>query len=135
MRNVNSSTPDSSTLVLTWKPPDPTNGKIIYYIVRFTSHGKNTMEKNVTDTNSTAINLGKHYNYCRLLSFLFIDSGVPYKVSIIPVNLAGEGDILTKTYFTQELGNYIIMFDLMLIISPLQHIRSSQCSSYEHNSG
>ena len=31
-------------------------------------------------------------------------AGVPYNVSVIPVNLAGEGEFETMTLFTEELS-------------------------------
>ena len=61
MQHVNAETPDNTTLVLSWRPPEPTNGDILNYIVIVSSYdGKNViMEENVTITNFTTYNLGR----------------------------------------------------------------------------
>lgn len=37
-----------------------------------------------------------------LIKLLFVDPGVPYNVTIIPVDLNGEGRISMTTHFTAE---------------------------------
>ena len=63
VRNVISQTPDNTTLVFTWQPPDTTNGDILHYIVRITFHKNNTVIVNETvmetETSFTADNLSK----------------------------------------------------------------------------
>ena len=61
MRNINSETPDNSTLVLNWQPPEPTNGDILYYVVEVTQHENDNVivEGNTTNTTFTATNLSK----------------------------------------------------------------------------
>ncbi len=62
VRNVGSETPDNTTLVLNWLPPDPTNGDILNYTVRVTLNASNDVtivEENVTATSFTATNLSK----------------------------------------------------------------------------
>ena len=41
-----------------------------------------------------------------IFSDSLLDPGVPYDVRITPVNLAGEGDASTGTYFTEEHSKY-----------------------------
>ncbi len=62
VRNVKSETPDNTTLVLNWQPPEPTNGDILNYTVRVTLNARNDViiaERNATNTSFTATNLSK----------------------------------------------------------------------------
>ena len=114
VRNVDSEISNiNMTLVLNWHPPDPTNGDILYYLVKITLNINNGIiitEERVMDTAFLATSLGKpkftiaksKINDVYLTGL--IGPGVPYDVSIIPVNSVGQGDILTNTYFIQELG-------------------------------
>ncbi len=73
VRNVISGTPDNSTLVLNWQPPDPTNGDILNYIVRITLNfnDKNIIvaEEVVTNTTFIATNLGKSKHFSVVASY------------------------------------------------------------------
>ena len=59
MRNVDSETPNNTTLVLHWQLPEPTNGDILHYIIRVTVHddGNAILQENVINTTFTATNL------------------------------------------------------------------------------
>ena len=43
-------------------------------------------------------------------------AGVPYNVSVIPVNLAGEGEFETVTLFTEELSKFSHGFECYMIM-------------------
>ena len=74
VRNVIPETPDNTTLVLTWRPPNTINGDLLYYIVRITFHENNTVIVDdivMTELMSfTADNLSK----IQLYSVTMIDS-------------------------------------------------------------
>ena len=58
-------------------------------------------------TTFIATHLSEPNHYYTTTGFLwacFVGPGIPYDVRIIPVNLAGEGESRTETYFTQELS-------------------------------
>lgn len=108
VKNVDSEPQDNRTLVLNWQPPAPTNGDILTYTVRISFYGNDDVvsEENVTRPTYTATNLSKITGmYITMRGIvIFADPGVPYTISITPVNLAGQGEILSEAYFTQELG-------------------------------
>lgn len=125
--SITVASPESTTLVLNWLPPSSPNGDILNYTVRITlySIGERISEENTTAISYTASNLSESYLSCSRVVLLYISShtgvqhsnvpdyndyfagpGVPYNVSVIPVNFAGEGSISTSTYFTQELCMY-----------------------------
>ncbi len=56
-----SDSPDGSTLVLNWQPPDSPNGDILNYTVRITRHsdGVQISEQNVNNTTFTATSLSE----------------------------------------------------------------------------
>ncbi len=59
-------------------------------------------------TTFTAASLGESdiisADHNNLLYFIIAGEGVPYNVSITPVNLAGPGNINSVTLFTRELS-------------------------------
>ena len=59
--SLNSDSPDGSTLILNWEPPDSPNGDIHNYTVRVTRHsdGVRISEQNVMDTTFTATSLSE----------------------------------------------------------------------------
>ena len=61
IRRLTSDSPDGSTLVLNWQPPDSPNGDILYYIVRITPHSDRVRisEQNILVTKYTATNLSE----------------------------------------------------------------------------
>ncbi len=63
VRNVDSETPDNTTLVLNWQPPDPTNGELLNYIVRITvninSNDVIITQESVSETSFTATSFSK----------------------------------------------------------------------------
>ena len=63
VRNMESEAPDNTTLVLTWQPPDPTNGDILNYIVRITVNinGNDVIitQESVSETNYRATTFSK----------------------------------------------------------------------------
>ena len=112
VRNVVSETPDNTTLILSWQPPEPTNGDILSYTVRISLDISNNIiiigEWSVMPTSFTASSLSKpdHYSilFTTMMAVFLAVPGVPYDVSIIPMNLAGQGDFSTMTFFTLELS-------------------------------
>ncbi len=58
VKNVESETPDNTTLVLNWQPPDPTNGDILNYTVKIRVNDGDVIIT-VTNTTFTATNLSK----------------------------------------------------------------------------
>ena len=59
--SLTSDSPDGTTLVLNWQPPDSPNGGILNYTVRITQHsdGVRISEENVSNTTFTATNLSE----------------------------------------------------------------------------
>ncbi len=113
--SLTSDSPDGSTLVLNWQPPDSPNGDILYYTVRISRHSDRVRisEKNILVTKYTATNLSESDLYLVLIiSTLQLNisvEGVPYNVSITPVNLAGPGSINSVTLFTRELSKHYVL--------------------------
>ena len=109
VRDITSFSPDVFTLVvLNWLPPASPNGVILSYTVSITLHnGLWILLENTTFTTYTAHNLGEKLTvHCvAMVVLLFhVVPGIPYDVNIIPVNLAGNGEFITTTIFTQEYG-------------------------------
>ena len=106
--SLTSDSPDGSTLVLNWQPPDSPNGDILNYTVRITRHsdGVRISEQNVSNTTFTETNLSELDLPDNINSSVKCVSGegVPYNVSITPVNLAGPGIVNSVTLFTRELS-------------------------------
>ena len=46
-----------------------------------------------------------HHNYI-IIIITTLDGGVPYNVSVWPVNLAGPGNVSTDIFFTREMSKY-----------------------------
>ncbi len=59
--SLTSDSPDGTTLVLNWQPPDSPNGGILNYTVRITQHsdGVRISKENVSNTTFTATNLSE----------------------------------------------------------------------------
>ncbi len=59
--NLTSDSPDGSTLVLNWQPPDSPNGDILNYTVRITRHsdGVRIREQNIMITTFTGTSLSE----------------------------------------------------------------------------
>ncbi len=108
VRSLTSDSPDGFTLVLNWQPPDSPNGDILNYIVRITqqSDGVRISEQDVRNITFTATNLSEFDLSDNITSSAKCVSGegVPYNVSITPVNLAGPGIVKRVTLFTKELS-------------------------------
>lgn len=125
VHSVASTSPDSSTLVLTWQLPVP-NGDILYYVVRIALHsnGEKVNEGNATTTTYTAHGLGMKHIIQVIAGIKIIDAsgaGIPYNVSIWAVNLAGAGDSVIITNFTRELSKYFyrsILIFILLFLAP-----------------
>ena len=131
---MNSQTLDNTTLVLTWQPPGTTNGDILHYVVRITlsiNEDIIIVEENVMTTVFTVAHLSRLncyvlFNNMPINGACFVGPGIPYDVKIVPVNLAGQGQSRTETYFTQELSKSNLSGQLLLSLPML----SSQCGSY-----
>ncbi len=108
--SLTSHSPDGSTLILNWQPPDSPNGDILNYTVRVTrySDGVRISEQNVIDTTFTATSLSESDLYFAdthdILFYTITGEGVPYNVSITPVNLGGPGSINSVILFTRQLS-------------------------------
>ena len=109
--DLQTNSPDDFTLVISWRPPTTPNGNILSYIVRIDNLKNGTTLTNIVDpsavmTSFTESGLGKYCYIIRTqLDLIFMAvPGVPYRVSVVAVNLAGQGNITTLTNFTKELG-------------------------------
>ena len=102
--------PDNSTLVLSWLPPSAPGNIISNYTVRIVLYSSGTIisQESTRTTSYTSTNLSEIIiNYTLyLISYplQLLDPGVPYIVSIIPVNSLGQGQFTTTAFFTQELS-------------------------------
>ncbi len=63
--SLTSDSPDGSTLILNWQPPDSPNGDILNYIVRITQHsdGVRISEQNVSNTTYMATSFSESNLY------------------------------------------------------------------------
>ena len=108
--------PDNSTLVISWRPPSTPNGNIISYTVRIENLRDGTTLRDIADLNAVTTSLtedglsnvisGLRFN----IGVHFLVPGVPYRVSFIAVNRAGQGNITVLTNFTKELGMYVYTY-------------------------
>ena len=104
---------NNSTLVLNWGAPISPNGNIMFYTVRIFHYGNESKvdESNTTTTNYTGFDLSKTKSLTSIVILpnvlRILEPGVPYIVSIVPVNLAGAGNSSTTTHFTEELGEHM----------------------------
>ncbi|KAL5486438.1 hypothetical protein EMCRGX_G018913 [Ephydatia muelleri] len=89
-------TPSDSSSVISWSPPQLSNGRLTGYalsIVQLLDYG---MPVNGSAINTTVDVIMTSYNWSRLYS------GVPYQTCISAVNPLGPGDPWCKVFFTKE---------------------------------
>ena len=113
MKNLQTNSPDNSTLVISWRPPITPNGNIISYTVTIENLRDGTTLRDIVDPSAATTSLTENslgtlmYKLDKdsiMMFILYVVPGIPYLVSVVAVNLAGQGSIATLINFTKELG-------------------------------
>jgi hypothetical protein len=110
--NLQASSPNYTTLVISWERPTNPNGDIIGYFIGIIDLGDGSTVRweGTVSSSIVELNLGMHIQVlCWMYYVLHIHvsesaPGVPYNVSIAAENGAGLGEFSALVYFTQELG-------------------------------
>ena len=113
MRDLQTNSPDNFTLVISWRPPITPNGNIISYTVTIENLRDGTTLIDIVDPSAATTSLTENslgtlmYKLDKdsiMMFILYVVPGIPYLVSVVAVNLAGQGSIATLINFTKELG-------------------------------
>ena len=100
-----------ATFNITWSPPANSNGVILSYSVIITdiSDGSTVRQESAIPTNMLNIIASGLGGLVLIIVIyfcgFFLAAGVPYSVSVVAVNRAGDGEANVTIHFTQQLRN------------------------------
>ena len=115
MTDLQASSLNGTSVLISWREPASPNGNILSYSVNITDLRDNSSirreNRGPADTNLTETNLGTQQNCHKQVYFIVctLEAGVPYTIRIAAVNRAGQGRDIGQSFFTRELSKFALV--------------------------